>query len=171
MSWFYDYRAFAYVVSLGSQIAVFVSCYETRKIGGASALSLSYASLGLVCAVLTSVPLVIALLRDCGKNPVNVKTELICLPLLIILWLVVGGVSTVAKHHNFGYDDCGLFTDPTMYSICSYADPISTFSFVPAGLVISYELVLAFVAAYGVWGKKPVWKSNVRGTMMSDAGF
>ncbi|OJT03233.1 hypothetical protein TRAPUB_6168 [Trametes pubescens] len=172
MSWVYDYRIFSYVISLGSTLAVFAAGIATLQFGHVDIdISYTYARLGIASAVLTFFPLLFILLRECVNRPVDVKTELIILPILSVFWLAAGGVTVVTRTNVFGHGPCDDFTDFTQNGLCAYAEPISTFSFVPAGLMLSYELLLLLIGSCGERREKPIWAHPVRGPAIREVGF
>ncbi|KAH9852953.1 hypothetical protein C2E23DRAFT_885303 [Lenzites betulinus] len=171
MSWFYDYRIFSYVVALASEIGVFVASLETHNAGkDVTGLSLTYATLGMAVAVVTAVPLLIVLVSECTNRPVPVRTELIGLVCFAPSWLAVAFVATHAQHRNFGYASCDSL-DPIPSSICSYATPIVSYSFIPAGVLLSYGLFLLLIAGKSEWKKTPLWGHPVRSKAMKEAGY
>ncbi|KAI0772449.1 hypothetical protein BD413DRAFT_43220 [Trametes elegans] len=163
MSLLYDYRIFSLVISIGSGLAVFVQGMETlhspdRMFGG----TVVYAQFGIATAVLTTIPLALILLCECIQRPVDAVVELACLPIVSLLWLAVGAVSTVQRRTNHGHASCESL-DPAQGTPCTYADFIAIFSFVPGAVLMLYTAVLALVAWYSARVGKPVWRQPVRG--------
>lgn len=108
--------------------------------------------------------------------------------ILSVFWLAAGGVTVVTRTNVFGFGPCDDFTDFTQNGLCAYAEPISTFSFVPAGLsessvhmgwmevlttcvVLTYELLLLLIGWCGVRREKPIWAHPVRGPAIRNVGL
>ncbi|KAI0354286.1 hypothetical protein OH77DRAFT_1521903 [Trametes cingulata] len=168
MSWLYDYRVFSYVISLGCEVAIFVQSTETLKVADqVPGVSMTYAKLALATSVITAIPLALILIRECIGRPVDVRTELLSLPILAALWLTAGGVALNARRATFGYQSCDDITLSALNTVCIYATPISTFSFIPAGIMLVYGMILLLVAGCGQRKQKPVWATAVRSPEMT----
>ncbi|KAI0673120.1 hypothetical protein C8Q78DRAFT_700705 [Trametes maxima] len=167
--WLYDYRIFSLVISLGSEIAVFVQSMKTLEVRDqVRGVSLTYARFAISAAVLTIVPLVAILLRECINRPLRIKFELATIPILSTLWLAVGGVALNFSRTTFSGISCNDISDAATQTICTYAGPISTFSFVPAGILLTYGMIVLIVAGCSQRGGKPIWDYSVRGPRVGE---
>ncbi|KAI0369292.1 hypothetical protein BV20DRAFT_373066 [Pilatotrama ljubarskyi] len=168
MSWLYDYRVFSYVISLGCEVAIFVQSTDTLNVADqVHGLSLTYARFALATSVITAIPLALVLIRECMNRPVDIRTELLSLPVFAAFWLSVGGAALKARHANFDYQSCDDITNAALNTVCIYANPISTFSFIPAGIMLAYGMILLLVAVCSQRSGKPVWANAVRSPEMA----
>ncbi|KAI0651167.1 hypothetical protein C8Q79DRAFT_16204 [Trametes meyenii] len=170
--WLYDYRIFSFVITLGSEISVFVQSMKTLEVRDqVKGVSLTYARFAISTAVLTIIPLVVILLRECINRPLKIKYELATIPILSVLWLAVGGVALSFSRTTFGGIACDAIDDAATQTVCTYASPISTFSFVPGGVMLAYGLVVLFVAGCSQRGGKSIWDGSVRGPRVGEVAL